>query len=389
MESQQIVTETVSFGVGCMSLLPVDLIFSVENPEPSQWAKTLRTALETIPSISNISVNIPAVNHPGPSIEQIRSKYLLLDGRHTNLSLADLNGPSNGTVRFEITIPERMHSLAKFSSAKSLAPYERFEVTTNYRYYGPVTFVRAVGATAPLPRPSAIVILVREFLRQQLAKTDTDVRLLSIGPSPFHADFHANFEHATTADPLETLTYLWERLRGYDRVSYAFKIPPESAVDDAYREVIDTLSDPLSAYYYCVTLENNRGNDVNQINAEADDLIDLHQSTGALNWLKRTFRSSSKARDLQISISSARRRDADRARIFDDVLDGQSSETIPELFQKISGAFVSDPPKDFALANDIATTLENGRRVQFEVATLAAATMTGGLGGALVTILAR
>lgn len=164
---------TIPFGIACFH-------FGIAKEPPFRYTDEkyfaeLQKALESIPNIEQISItDIWDQISPRDINEKIPD--FLETGGFPNWDF--------GKIGFSIHIPDRIQrQILPFSEICT----EQFEISINYNYHMPVTFIVPVNPIGECS-PADAVIVVREFLEQQFINIKSDyIKFEYLGPSPFHA----------------------------------------------------------------------------------------------------------------------------------------------------------------------------------------------------------
>jgi hypothetical protein len=277
-----------------------------------------------------------------------------------------------------------MHSDLIGFRSRSNAP-ERYAFQTNYGFRGPVTFVRPIDLVGEDKKPAAYIMLIREFLKKELRRTNSAVRVAPTGPSPFHADFE--LRPSTTADGLIAHEWLKNEF-GYDTVRFFYN-PDTSTVANAFQMLVEVLVEPFSTYYYLVRAKHQRITAADEIMQKARDLIAMHERRGMRGWFPKTFSAGNVARDLLLSTLMAKYSDTERrSYLRQEILGGNSIAVLPALAEKCRQEVEATFVDQLSLAEDIARTLEVGRITRYEVIVLSASTLVGAGGGAIAALIA-
>lgn len=360
------VEQILPFGVGCITFEWV----GVSRFTGLQWGEAVEKALLAIPSIEDVHVL------PGDDEDVLRD---VPDGVNVAQRGGWVPNSLDASVRFTVTIPRRMHS----DLHEGLGHLgEVFLVIMRYEYDAPVTFVISLDGVGS---GSDGVILVREFLKREVPKRTEELRINTLGPSPFHA--HFVLQETQAVDHWEVCS---EARRGYDEVQYTFPANGYGSILEATDDLVDMVADEFSVFYALQLRRDRRLRDSVRLLSETARLVGLHQRRGAKGWFVRLFRSSTDARllgvtaldfilDLEMDSEFARER-----------IEGLYREPYlaphrEKLDQAANESF--DAPARSAL--DVVAFLEGGRTKEFEVSVVAGATLMGAVAGAIASMIAR
>lgn len=176
----------------------------------------------------------------------------------------------------------------------------RFDVDIRYGVGMPVAFVRSY---ADFEDPSLAVAIVREFMRaEESARTleENPIRFVAMGPSPLWS----NFEMLQPVDGL--MAELEVELRdgaGYNWVTLSPRATDGgSDAERAYGLVKTRLQEAASTYYEFVSQRLVSYATRRYIEAELEDLVNIHRASGPVAWLNRLRTGGRKANDLMLEI---------------------------------------------------------------------------------------
>jgi hypothetical protein len=372
----------MGMGVGCLVFVPSVFLRSYANfgprTERAWWKKELESGLGLLPSITDLRVEVTGISQRMPPHSDILSSPIDYDIDYSV-------GPSvHSYITFTVTIPKRMH--ANFIGHREVNS-ERFKVTTFYGYHGPATFVRSTDGQDK--RPSTYLVLVREFLKSELTRLETDLTVQRTGPSPFWADVFLR-PSGTATD----LSVDWtENLNSYDDVVIYYN--PESEPEKAYSTVTELLREPFSIYYYHVRARNRRFERANIVATMTDELIAVHSRNGIRGWFRKILRSGGLARELLLAAITAKQLDVEnRAQMQNDLGAVDSKDELPRLDLPVLTALCEHESNasfvdQLTMGQEVANTLEGGRMNQYEVFVISVATLLGGIAGGVVALIAK
>jgi hypothetical protein len=164
--------------------------------------------------------------------------------------LADADGPfpftQRGSIKFTLHIPQRLQSELRPWPRSASTYTELFLVVVKYSFAMPVAMVHPVDPSGEAD-PSEAVVIVREFLKRELASPGSAVTFESLGPTPSHADVYLE----STEEIAEDLDF--ERashsLAGYDRFGYNYDASKVSTTSDAAVAFFEAAETELDLYY--------------------------------------------------------------------------------------------------------------------------------------------
>lgn len=381
------VAGVIPIGLGCLSLIPkLDLNAIPDRARRAWWQENVETGLGVLPSVTNLEVRIGEI-YAGQNLREavMPTGFTDDDDSYQNLNITTWGMPSkSSSVKFQITIPKRMHGDLIGGFRGTNAP-ENFVFETHYGFRGPVTFVRPVDVLGEDKDSSAYIMLVREFLKKELRRTDSAVRVAPTGPSPFHADF--GLYPSASAEGVEDHEWVQNEF-GYDTVRFFYN-PDASTPAQAFELLTNSLVDPFSIYYYLVRAKHERMEAADEIMQKARDLIAMHERRGISSWFPKTFSAGNLARELLLSTLTAKYSDADqRSYLSRETLASNSLAALPALAEKSRHEVEYSLVDQLSLAEDVARTLEGGRITRYEVVVVSASTLLGAAGGAIAALIA-
>ncbi|WP_156764984.1 hypothetical protein [Mycobacterium sp. 1081908.1] len=234
--------------------------------------------------------------------------------------------------------------------------------------------------------PSAMVVLVREFLSRELRRLNTPIRIVTTGPSPFHADFDIRPKSGLSSD----LEHSWhDPGAGYDRVTFYYD-PDVTHSEAAYEAITRSLLDPFSMYYEIVRDHDQRMAKAMTVANMANNLIAVHRRKGIRGWFFKTMRSGSQARELLLDAITAKQSDMERrARLRSQLTRRDRGIALPDLSRICQQEIDEDFEDSLTTSENVARTLEGGRVLQYQVFVAASATIFGAFGGAITSLIVR
>ena len=226
-----------TFGVGCFHFG-----MNLEPPyrfRPADYAEIIRSLLSNLDTVGHFSVS-PS---PRASSNELDLTEHALSILHRGISpLSYIHA-----VEFSLRIPQRVQQDIVKKIRGHDYPWtglgtDHVMVRTRYFFHGPVTVVECLDLDDKKhKRPSDAVVVVREYLKQKLKESATDIQLECLGPSPFHANFFL-FD----TNELEEPRVDHMKKRGYDIINL---YPPAYISGDRTAWVLQWMGDHLSFYY--------------------------------------------------------------------------------------------------------------------------------------------
>ncbi|MFD0415829.1 hypothetical protein [Streptomyces sp. NPDC127108] len=266
------------FGVGC-------IVPKVEEfKDPADWIEKVKAAFDAVPSVQKFK----AVNVDDLNFHWAGDGYVEPEGQETQI-------PSSGMLTFEVNIPTRLQKYMLLANDE----VEIFRVTILFHYVHPVTYIECLGAPGEVTHPSWALVVVREFLREELKKRDLSVGLLVIGPSPFHADF--SLRNGTGPQPAgDGFSVEVEKSLAYDRITYFH----ESA--DSLRALYSSLQLQFSYFYRFTILRNMRLRAAVDLSDQSEEIAESFKGRGFRAYISRTLAVRQKLQSAQLDAVSAR-----------------------------------------------------------------------------------
>ncbi|MEU0771647.1 hypothetical protein [Streptomyces albogriseolus] len=299
------------FGVGCM-------VPRVEGAEdPRDWAEKVKRAFEAVPSVQKFK-----------AIEINDLDFYWMGSGFTESDDREIYIPESGIITFEVKIPARLQTIPLLGGEGA----EVFRVTILFNYVHPVTYIECVDALEEVEYPSMALVTVREFLREELAKRDSPVALLILGPSPFHADF--SLRVGSGGQPAgEGFTVDVQKSLAYDRITYYH----EST--DALWRLYTSLQEQFSYFYQFVTMRNARLTASSQLSKQSKEIADSFKRRGLKAYLSRTMTMRHKLQSAQLDAVSARltiiRHKRDSADDLEGLYPGEEAAHLRRYLEKV------------------------------------------------------
>jgi hypothetical protein len=263
-----------AFGVGCFNFgirYKSGFLFDTKN-----HVKNIKQTLEKITAIGELTIDYNEDLEDSEHITEAPTK--LSDGG--GFPFVDFL-----RITFGLYIPSRIQSDLIGGTVKySLYGIERFKVTILSSYYGPVAFVECVDVLSEDYEPSTAVQVVREFLKKEFSKIDSEITFEFIGPSPFHVDFYiSNKENEKIINKIELIE---SEQKSYNKIVFKYNEDIFETEDEALLDIYYELSDEL-ALFYAITRENViQMRSWNNIEESLEQLNLMNQDQGYYKYLR-------------------------------------------------------------------------------------------------------
>ena len=269
--------QTMCFGIGCVHFgLTVELPYEFT---PGRYVELLEQCLSELDTVTDIAVT-------QSSIASHRERTLTTQPPSMSDGHLFPVGALEG-IEFSLRIPRRTQNeimaaiYGRQYQWKGLGT-DHFRIKTKYFYDGPVTLVQCLDVDNQAARsPSRAVVVIREYLEEKLKEHHSGLRLETVGPSPFHANFFVYEQE----DVLDGSRIDHETRPGYDVVN--MYLHPD-LVNDPTEWVFGVLGAHLSFYYSLKRANVRRMRSWARIERT---LRDVHESTPGRRalWSKRMF----------------------------------------------------------------------------------------------------
>ncbi|MEX3102591.1 MULTISPECIES: hypothetical protein [unclassified Streptomyces] len=277
----------LGFAVG--SLFP-----QLKNPEfYASWADEVERVLNLIPSINDLKIT----------------------GGRTSFALFDTEGaerlddlihhpiPVYGAVTFTITIPSRVQSrLSPWGDISVGNKVEKFLVFIELDSDYPYTLIIVSGDE--IVRPTGAVVVVREFLQEELAKLGdaSSINLTTLGPSPFHAEFFVAEGDEGEAIAPGLKAHLRRGGKSYGRCDF-FYDPAEFESPTHVLDVIRRKVGPEFAGFYRLTAEQViKRFGMRVLTSQVEERVSSYRERGLASWFRRVRTSRSTLRDIGLEL---------------------------------------------------------------------------------------
>jgi len=369
--------DTIPFGIACFH-------FGIAKEPPlryndEQYIAELRKVLESI-----------------PNVEQIIFEDLC-EGQNTPLDISEkipdiceeagvFPNWEFGKIGFSIHIPDRIQ--------RQLLPYseictERFEISINYSFDMPVTFIKPIDPIGSCC-PSDAVIVVREFLRQQFINIKSEyIRFEVLGPSPFHANCYIepceDMESDESSPGFISKDVTTEV--GYDKLIFYYNTKMFENGKDAEACIFNEIILELSFYYKIIQTRTIKIRKWAQIDEMLRDIIPRNRKKSIQDRFFEFICYSRKIKELFIAIAIF-----ERDRIFakeaikndyKDVYSDRWASHFLNFVDKARKEAETYPTKELI---QLLSFLEEKRAKNMELLTLFFSAIIGGGIGAFITL---
>lgn len=337
----------------------------------SDWPALVESSLLAIPSVTEVRVEVDRSNLSDFSLDE----PLIDDDNERGYFWPE---PPFGALWFDVTIPKRMQPELLGESGDVGA--ESFRVRTDYGWHGPCTFVSCLDGDEAT-EPEKAVRLVHAFIKQELERSNSLIRIARVGPSPFHMTGSI----AEGDGPSEPLTFKVVEIVGYHSYEFEYLATAFDDIDDAETALQYAIAPDLQLFYDLARRQSRREMEAFRLSVVAVELARRHTATGLASWFHRVFRSGTSARRLALEAMQARlvsAQDAEYARTSI-----QSNIDNTDVLNAFTNFLVEESHDstrtEIDTAVEVARLVEGARSSDYEVAVIAGATLLGGLVGGL------
>ncbi|MEV7241642.1 hypothetical protein AB0N92_10400 [Streptomyces sp. NPDC093248] len=355
----------LAFGVGCV--VPE----VVGGKDITEWKKGVSEVLEAIPAIRDLEMSgIETGSRPRKSGE-------------TPWGDSYEFTPTRGMLKFRVTIPLRVQGLV--ASGHTVDGVEDFIVRTYFDYRHPVSFVACEGASPELRNPAAALIVVRQFLRSEIGKLQRpDVRLRTLGPTPFHANFYLVAER-NGEEITDDLSVVVEKRPGYDKIRFSYD-KEKLALDDATRFTFAWLIPEIATFYVVSMAGTEKGRRATSTMGLAEVLAATYSTRGALSYLRRVVRNRRSLLTLRLALLNAKLMGVHELRGAEEVITAvYSNRTVQVIRPYIDGELSEVYEEELETAEKTLDILDAQHTQEVQRATTFCASLLGVVVGALLT----
>ncbi|MER6274658.1 hypothetical protein [Streptomyces sp900105755] len=279
----------LGFAIG--SLFP-----QLKDPEAyATWADEVERVFNLIPSIKNLQVRGG------------RSGYALFDTEDVEDpgSLIYHPIPIHGTVSFTINIPSRVQNrLNPLWSTSIDNKVEEFLVFIELDSDYPYTWVAVSGDD--VVKPSGAIVVVREFLCEEIAKLSekSTLTLTTLGPSPFHADFFV--EESGQAEGEVVVPGLRVSLQrgrnSYSKCTFFYDGAEFDSPAHAVEAIRQKVGPEFATFYWLTAEKVVKLLGMDALTAWVDEGVSMYRNRGMVNWLRRVLTSRSLLRNISLQL---------------------------------------------------------------------------------------
>lgn len=374
-----------AFGVGCWSFEPANLSERSElETSRRKFAETVIATLSAIPTIKNVTVERIRLGalmgqslEDEPHLEAGRSAHTLTRSRFRP-------HPVGGEIRFDVEVPAHFCSTHPLVSVLTRAVGDQhYKVILRYSENFPVVFV--INETSPSADGSAGLVVLREFLLQELKLRDGEIKLRVLGPSPFWADLTVRVEVPDSLSAEGEISHTRQKVRvGYDDIDFIYR-SSSATEDQALGRVIELIEPELSLYYQMKNWDQSRMLRATQIQHELEGLLSMYEGRGIRTVLKRWFVAGKRGRNLALSLVKEESRSAQELRRGLEEQEAIYATTNSTVFKSDLDARLDMERMDLGGAKGMVDLLDSRRRYEVNLAAVIISSTVGGVAGAAVT----
>ncbi len=280
-----------AFGIGCFHFglreVPDGKITAGE------YIKILRTSLESIKSIS--SINIEYNSSP--------EDFFNAPDTNSGLGRGGICFPYLDffELSFEIYIPKRVQAEIMDCPEDFVdTTTERFRFKLINNYDLPISFVECIDAKKD-SQPSGAVMVLREYLDNELQTQAAQIRIETLGPSPFHANFFlmaVQGENQRTSERRSPFHCSQEHQEGYDRITFSYSVNFFESEEEAKEELFQKIDTELDLFYQIVQNKSRKMCEWAEIEEKLSSLLELQKDRSGLGRFKRMIKRGTAIDDL-------------------------------------------------------------------------------------------
>lgn len=368
-----------AFGVGCIHFAIKDEI-EKKYITSEEYINEVKKLLESISTVSDIYIDYN---------EEIKNAQFPIDKENPRLQDGDFCFPyiDMYQLEFKIYIPYRIQSQLINLEEEFLDTYtENFKIYIRHNWHGPLSIIECLNPTTDT-HPSTAVRIIREYLNNEINKSDTILIHDFIGPSPFHADFYLNilededkYENAIEFEHIKT--------SAYDELYFKYKKSEFKSEENALYYLIDTLESEIAYFYNFKVSEIRKSREWLIINDGMHEILDFEDKESKKSLkekyinrpklFKEVFKNIGLFKGQEIFNNNINNRD------YSSIYKYQDKQVYlkPFIDREISGT-TQYPIKETV---DLLQYFDQKNSKTFELTVLFIATVMGGIIGATITI---
>ncbi|MER6191983.1 hypothetical protein [Streptomyces cyaneofuscatus] len=299
--------------------------------------------------------------------------------------------PAHGQVRFRITIPSRVQERLKGWSVSDDNRVQDFIVFIDLDSRYPCTFVIPQDPEGERLRPSGAMIIIREFLKEELGKLGdkATVRLTTMGPSPFHADFYVS--EGEGGDPVEPNFSLTRKHgHGYSVWDFQFDGTSFDTPQQALVKILERCRSEFGSFYRIEASGLVELRTVKSFTKEVQEAVSSYRRKGVKNWLHRVIRMRGEIRDLALQLLTLQIDIAERRRSSSSLVDALRERNPTLLLEKeLSDKSDYEYTEDLERYSEILKVLETQQTQTVQRITAFCVSLLGVVVGAVLTAVLR
>jgi hypothetical protein len=364
-----------AFGVGCFH-------FSIGNKKSAtlkvgSYVEEVLYVLKSLPSISDIQCRFDEdvseeefdIVPPNPRLSNGEECYPHIPFYH---------------LEFSIYIPMRLQD--DLSTGTSDTNSEKFRISIQHHWHGPLTFVESIAATSD-SRPSNAVQIVRNYLEKETDKINTYLNFDFLGPSPFHADFFLHI-HENESENVEFVVNV-NREPGYDEIFIKANSLNYSSEELALEKSYEALSQELAFFYKVQQKRSGQIDRWHNIQGSLHAILEFESTKKLAPWYKRINLKSSLLSDAFTNTGLFKGQAIfDRGTIDSEYSAIYHSDKHRTYIKELVDEMISeDPEYPVDQTAELLTYIDQKTSKTFELWVVLAAGVFGGLIGSIVTVL--
>lgn len=250
-------------GIGCFHFK------ATKKVSHKEYIILLKNELDKITNISNLEIDVDEKSWRSGFLPEI-SKRLNRENYDFETSSGYYPAFIRGSIKFDIFIPKKTQNKI----------YEPWSYKNNENFNVEIYFTTTFTFTVIEPKfsqdnegGSSSVMLVREFIIEELKNINSSIELEIIGPSPFHVDVELELIEETkikseklNPENLPIFTNVLHK-KGYDKLKiYGSNLVYGKNEDILKKTAIKILSDELSLFYFEKLSRNHKLHQISELN---------------------------------------------------------------------------------------------------------------------------